>query len=200
MKKWSGYTKSTVLFTSNHWQTSRTAIIYLGYLRKIYSTKRCIGLVWDKASSHISQEVRDWLEETNKTQLPRIVVDFVDAGLTSIYQPPDVSINKPLKQHVRKRYEKLVAMLAFSPGSKITVSRKQLVDIVEESYRDINRENFKNPYIRDSFELCGLNPWTDDVSKFREHLASLSENSIYKALLSKQTDASIDKVASVSIF
>ena len=34
-----------------------------------------------------------------------------------------------------------------------------------------------------SFEMSGVNPWSNDSKKFEEHLASLSENKIHKAFL-----------------
>ena len=51
----------------------------------------------------------DYITQSNKTEIPKIVVDFVDDGLTSVYQPPDVVINKPLKKAIRSEYEGLMA-------------------------------------------------------------------------------------------
>lgn len=142
----------------------------------------------------MSEEVVNWIEETDKKELPRIVIDYIDAGLTSIYQPPDVCINKPFKQHVCQQYEELVSRRGFTPGAKITVSWEQLVHIVENSYNKINQENFHKPCIRNAFDIYDLNPWSADILKFQEHLESLSGNSIYRALLTKQTDCEVDKL------
>ena len=131
-----------MLFTENHWQTSSTVIIYLESLRKLYPSKKVIGLIWDKASSHYLDEVLDYITQSNKTEIPKIVVDFVDAGLTSVYQPPDVVINKPLKKAIRSEYEGLMAerfkYKAFVPGNTVPVSREELVGIVEGDYYSIN--------------------------------------------------------------
>jgi hypothetical protein len=43
-------------------------------------------------------------------------------------------------------------------------------------------------HICQAFDLCGLNPYVQDESKFSEHLDSLSLTSAYNALIDKQTD------------
>ena len=37
------------------------------------------------------------------------MIDSVDSGLTEIYQSPDVVINNPLKDQIRKKYQTLMA-------------------------------------------------------------------------------------------
>jgi len=162
MKKWSSYKNSLVLFTKNHWQTSFTVVTYLEYLRKrLYPSKKCIGLIWDKASSHCSDMVLKYIEESNKdTEIPKLVVETVDAGLTSIYQPPDVVVNKPLKVQIRRKYEDLISKRGkFVPGKRQEISKEELVQIVEESYHEINSRNRTDQYIKNAFEMFGLNPW-----------------------------------------
>jgi OTU-like cysteine protease/DDE superfamily endonuclease len=199
MREWSKYKGATVLFTEKHWQTSATVIIYLESLRKMYhhAGKKVIGLIWDKASSHNSEEVVTYLNESNQRCTPKIVVEFVDAGMTVVYQPPDVVINKPLKAAVRLQYEALMAARGraqnFIPGGNVSVSREELVKIVECAYKSINEHNrlAGKDYIRRSFEMCGLDPWVNDDHVFQQHLDRLSENGIYKSLLEKNFDRSI---------
>jgi hypothetical protein len=196
MREWSTYTSSTVLFTENHWQSSATILIYLEKLRQVYAGVKAIGLVWDKASCHCSEEVLAYLNESNKTFSPRMIVEFIDAGLTSVHQPPDVVVNKPLKVEIRSQYEDMIASRArnirFIPGELVMVSRKELVSIVEHAYKTIKNQNKSGKtFIRDSFELCGLNPWVQSTEKFQQHLDRLSENGNYKSLLEKNFDRSI---------
>ena len=98
MKKWQKYSKSTVLFTSNHWMTSETNILFLKYLQGLFPLQK-IGLIYDNAPSHVSSEVKDWIQAYNKSALDKqqIIVEFVDPCLTSVYQPADVVMNAPLK-------------------------------------------------------------------------------------------------------
>ena len=58
----------------------------------------------------MSAEVKDWITSHNK-KAPgneKLVVEFVDPCLTSIYQPPDVVMNVQLKRLVRQEYNDYV--------------------------------------------------------------------------------------------
>ena len=109
MKKWQHYSRSSVLFTSNHWMTSETNILYLQYLIGLFKGRK-IGLIYDNAPSHVSAEVKDWITSHNKKAFgnEKLVVEFVDPCLTSIYQPPDVVMNAQLKRLVRQEYNDYV--------------------------------------------------------------------------------------------
>jgi hypothetical protein len=39
---------------------------------------------------HTSDKVLEWIAETNKSEKPQIIYQLIEAGMTSIYQPPDV--------------------------------------------------------------------------------------------------------------
>ena len=201
MKKWQTYSKSSVLFTSNHWMTAETNILYLQYLIGLF-TGRKIGLIYDNAPSHVSAEVMDWITSYNSKAPPneQLVVEFVDPCLTSIYQPPDVVMNAPLKRLVRQQYHDHVHRILqdeshsseFKPGDKVTISRETLIDFVEKAYEDINNENIKKRWIAESFNKCGLNPWGDD-SCFLKHLDQVNESGMYKALTEAHTAEVLEK-------
>ena len=108
MKKWQKYSNSTVLFTSYHWMTVETNILYFKYLKGLFLGRK-IGLVYDHAPSHVSAEVKAWIQSHNENALEneKIVVEFVDQCLTSIYQPPDVVMNRPLKRFIRSQYKSI---------------------------------------------------------------------------------------------
>lgn len=203
MKEWSENPTWTVLFTKTHWQTPSTVIIYLEYLRKLYPSKRVIGLIWDKASSHYSEEVIDYIAQSNQTATPKIVVDFVDAGLTSVHQPPDVVIKKPLKKAICSQYEQLMANRfeeeKYKPRKAVAVSCEEIVEIVEDAYHSINMvNNTDDKFIRNSFDMCGLNPWSNDMHAYHKHLGSLSENGIYKSLLETNFNHDISGKSNIS--
>ena len=98
------YSNSTVMFISNHWMTSKTNILYIQFLQGLFPTQK-IGLIYDNAPSHVSSEVKDWIEAYNKSapEKQQIIVEFVDPCLTSVYQPADVVMNAPLKLIIRSR-------------------------------------------------------------------------------------------------
>jgi hypothetical protein len=188
MKKWSSYAKSTVLFTQNHWMTAETNILYLQYLIKIYPKKR-IGLIYDHAPSHVCQVVDTWVSEYNRTaeKYEQVIIEFIDPCLTSIFQPPDVVMNAPLKKKIRREYQQHVRKIAISdeglnPGDVVNVTRTDLVKFVENAFDEINLENRKSRAIAKSFLQCGLDPYCENTLHFTKHLDSLGEEGLYKAL------------------
>ena len=198
MKKWQSFSKALVVFTEKHWMTSEVFILYLQYLRHLCPGHDKIGLIIDKASMHTSKDVIHWIQETNLTEKPVIIFDFVEAGMTSIYQPPDVVINKPLKDTMKKIYGKFRNEIApsFAPGETIQVSREKLTDLILETYAQINEENMQNMYIRRAFDLCGLNPYADKECiqrTFVAHLDSLSMTSAYQALIDHHKALHLDE-------
>jgi hypothetical protein len=69
--------------------------------------------IYDYAPSHVCNEVQDWIKQENET-LPdseKYIVEMVDPCLTSVYQPPDVAINKPLKPKIRALYQQHLSMV-----------------------------------------------------------------------------------------
>jgi len=122
MKKWSKYFKSFVLFTKNHWMTSETTALYLRWFMMIYSGKK-INLIIDYAPAHNSEEVRTWTKTLNEasTDGTSIVIEWIDPSLTSVYQPGDITVNKPLKSKIRAHYYSYLTDCAssFKPGARL---------------------------------------------------------------------------------
>jgi DDE superfamily endonuclease len=103
MKKWSMFEQAIVVFTEKHWMITSVMIIYLKSLRLLCPTKEKTGVIVDKASMHTSDKVLEWIAETNKNEKPQIIFQLLEAGMTAIYQPHDVVINKPLKDASSKQ-------------------------------------------------------------------------------------------------
>lgn len=199
MKQWQSYKDSIVLFTSNHWMTAETNVLYLRYIADLYKGRRMrVGLVYDHAPTHVCDEVEQALKDinANRPEEEELVVEFIDPCLTSIYQPPDVAVNGPLKKMIREEYHNHVAKLFstskqsanLKAGDKIPVSRENLVGFIQNAYDKINSVNRKNRWIADSFKTCGLDPWSDTTKQeFEAHLEKLSESRVYQALIDQHT-------------
>ena len=84
-----------------------------------------------------------------------------------------------LKNKIREQYEKVIYSAGFDGKSKISVSREQLVSIIEDAYAQINQENLHKPYIRQSFDICGLNAWSTDTSMFDMHYLKIAFIELY---------------------
>ena len=61
IEEYKDMTKAIVLFTDTHWMTSATNILYFKYLSNFYWGKK-VGLVYDKAPSHCSKAVNDYVK------------------------------------------------------------------------------------------------------------------------------------------
>ena len=199
MKQWQSYKDSIVLFTSNHWMTAETNVLYLRYIEDLYKGRGMrVGLVYDHAPTHVCDEVEQALKDINENrpEEEELVVEFIDPCLTSIYQPPDVAVNGPLKKMIREEYHNHVAELFstskqsanLKAGDKIPVSRENLVGFIQNAYDKINSVNIKNRWIADSFKTCGLDPWSENTKRvFEAHLEKLSESRVYQALIDQHT-------------
>jgi hypothetical protein len=65
-----------------------------------------VGLVYDHAPTHVCNKVKQALKDINgsRPEQEELVVEFIDPCLTSIYQPPDIVVNGPLKKMIREEY------------------------------------------------------------------------------------------------
>lgn len=190
MKHCSSYTKSFVVFTETHWMTKHVMLLYFEYLMKYYPGQK-IGLIIDSAQQHVSAELRCWLQVLNERNQhgSTIYLAFIERGLTAIYQPGDVTINKPLKQEKRRRYYDFVSQQynKVIAERKVEVSRENLVEFNEGAFKEINLQQFKKRTIANAFDICGLNPYSDDLTAFHEHLDNIEESKCYAAMIEKRT-------------
>lgn len=190
MKHWADFDRAKVIFNESHWMTSNAAIIYISFLLNMFKGKK-IGLIWDKHTSHYSNEVLEFIKKCNEeatSSTSKIVLEMVDEGLTPIIQVPDVAVNKIFKAGVKKRYHQYRSTLPVTIGKKITVSREQLVDFVLDTIDEINQDNNDYPHITNAFKRCGLNPWSKSSSlqAFQQHLMQLERNAILQAMINNQ--------------
>jgi hypothetical protein len=189
MKHWADFDRAKVIFNESHWMTSNAAIIYIAHLLNIFNGKR-IGLIWDKHTSHYSEDVLNFIKKCNEDESSKttIILELVDEGLTPIIQVPDVAVNKVFKSGVKHRYHQYRSTLPLTVGKKVTVSREMLVDFVLETINDINNKNNETPFIAESFRRCGLNPWSKgkSLTAFQEHLDGLETNDVLRAMLTNQ--------------
>jgi hypothetical protein len=209
MKKWQMHKGSLVTFTKTHWMTEETAILYLQYATKLFPGK-IIGLVWDHAPAHVAKSVEEWIDNFNSLMeaegnRTRLVVEFVDNCLTSIYQPCDVVIIAILKKIIRRKYHEMLFQMvedgSIAPGDTLKVTRETLTSWLEEAVEEINgKQADEGYYITKAFPKCGLDFRVEDYDKeypaeFKKHLDSLSANCLYKSLTEAHEAAKLDEKA-----
>jgi hypothetical protein len=189
MREWQHYTKSTLLFNKTHWMTQYAFVIYLNWLKKMFPSRRIL-LVVDRSTTHFGKLISEWLEKNHSSTSPgKIFLEYIQEGMTSIQQVCDISINKPLKEQIKKayttfRFDSLQGKCAKDlSGCVLTVPREDLVSMIKSAFDNINSENKRRRWIAHTFERCGQNPCADDDLVFEEHLASLTENSVYSHMI-----------------
>jgi len=75
----------------------------------------------------------------------------------------------------------------------VQVAREQLAEFIEGAFDHINTQQLRKRTIAESFNICALNPYSDDSSAFHMHLDSLQENKCYAAMIEKRTDFNLNK-------
>ena len=73
-------------------------------------------------------------------------------------------------------------------GSAFKISRDKVIEIITDSFKQINDDNDSDPFIRRAFDYCGLNPYLNNTDAFEKHLTALTQNNICKRLMDKNYD------------
>jgi hypothetical protein len=91
--------------------------------------------------THVCNQVKQELKDINGSCLEQelLVVEFIDPSLTSIYQPPDIVVNGPLKKMIREEYHNhvfelfrnLEETLSLNEGDKYQYLEKILSDLLK---------------------------------------------------------------------
>ena len=174
---WDGPSKIT--FHPKHWMTKEGCCIYLEWLCSCYPGEK-IGLIWDAASSHFSDEVMEKAAELNVT------LGGIPPGCTSLIQICDLIANKPIKQAFKKRYVSWKMRSDPGPGGKYKVERGDVISWLEQSIEDVNTAMSTNSEVSKAFATYGQDFRCEDQSELIAYLGKHEENGVYKSLLQNQ--------------
>ncbi len=175
---WEG--ASCVNFNPTHWINKEMAKRYIDWLCSCFEEEK-IGLIWDSASSHKSEEVLQHAQEKG------IAVGFIPGGLTSIMQVCDLVVNKPLKQRFKQLYTAYKLRNDPGAGKKVKVKRDDVLLWLEQAICEFNEKNHDGRLLEKSFKKYGQDFRVAGFpEEFKAHLQSLSENTIYEALINNQ--------------
>lgn len=114
-----------------------------GGLRKEHSL-----LAWDMFRSHLTSETKNHLNESNTATA------VIPAGLTSLLQPLDVSLNKPFKDRLRHEWNQwmMEGEKTYTTGGNMRApSLDILCDFVIKSWDAVAAETMIK-----SFKKCGI--------------------------------------------
>ena len=114
---------------------SPTNMLHSKYLSNFYKSKT-VGLVYDKAPSHYSKAVNDYMKSGNNNpdNTCTFVIEFIDPCLTSVYQPPDVMYDKSFKALIRTKYNESISTDLINGNlnirNKYKVSSDDLINFI----------------------------------------------------------------------
>ena len=139
---------TVVSYQKKAWVDEHEMMKWITDIWIVYTKKEPSLLFLDSFSAHLTDKVKDTFKRYNTT----IVV--IPGGCTSVLQPLDVSINKPVKSILRQSWERYMLEQSENDTAKIPPPPKQLiVDWVEAANGTLDA----NPTIvKKAFVVTGL--------------------------------------------
>ena len=140
----------------------------------------------DMAPAHRGGEVGDHIKK--RTDEGRLVVEFIDGGLTSILQVCDLTGNKQLKAMIkelyidwRTAYIKAEREKLGNKNARISLKMPitKMTEIVEAATKKFNDGQKESKSIAKTFISAGQDPFSDCEAEFKAHLDSLSKLPVY---------------------
>ena len=174
---WDGPSKVT--FHPKHWMDKPGCCLYLEWLRSCYPGER-LGLIWDAASSHFSDDVKEKAEQSG------ITLAGIPPGCTSLIQVCDLIANKPIKQAFKKKYVSWKISADPGPGGKYKVDRRDILIWLEQAILEVNEKMSAKREVAKAFAKYGQDFRSAISTALAEYLGKHEENGVYKALLQNQ--------------
>lgn len=180
---WDGPSKVT--FHPKHWMDKDGCCTYLEYLASCYPGEK-VGLIWDAASSHFSDQVKEKAADLN------ITLGGIPPGCTSLIQVCDLIANKPIKQAFKTRYVSWKIASDPGPGGKYKVDRKDVISWLEQSIEDVNARMSTRSEVAKAFVTYGQDFRCANQSALAEYLAKHEENGVYQSLIDNQRSLDLE--------
>ena len=141
----------------NGWMDEAGCMEWVRTTFPVHSEERKL-LVWDSFRGHLTENV--------KAELRRRKVDaaVIPGGLTSVLQPLDVSLNKPMKDKVRTRWAEWMVDgdHSYTPaGNQCPPPKELLIKWTREAWADIDTNIVKKSFLKTGIS-CALDGSQDD--------------------------------------
>lgn len=117
-------------YTTSGWVTETIVLKYLDWLSDLYKNEPIV-LVLDVYPAHRTEAVREKAKSRN------IILLFVPAGGTSLYQPLDIKIFGELKSRARKQFNQISNLMHMETRSFSGTSYEKAVKILGKCWDDI---------------------------------------------------------------
>ena len=140
------------------------------------------------APAHRSGCVSEYIEK--RTKESRIVLGFINGGLTYVLQVCDLVSNKEFKAIIKNAYMKwrakfLMAERAKTPKNKfrrikIKIQVDTMTDTAEESTKALNYGEHTSRYIKKDFRFARQDPRVERKNGLVAHIYSLAKLKLYQ--------------------
>jgi transposase-like protein len=126
------------------WMDERVMLSWVKNVLKPYVDQAPDGVVpllfLDSYRCHMMASVMHSIQELG------VEVQHIPGGCTSLCQPVDVGINKPLKTRIRDRWEEWMIADGLSTGTTGPPTRKEVAQWCSESYKDVTAQIVRNSW------------------------------------------------------
>lgn len=123
------------------WMDEKLMLEWIELCVRSYTERRPSILVLDSFRGHITKNVKELLKKHN------VVPAVIPGGCTSLLQPLDVSVNKPIKDYSKQLW---CDYMEANPMAK-TATKQQMVDWVVEAISHIQKN-----IVAKSFKVTGI--------------------------------------------
>ena len=137
----------------NAWIDKDLMLYWIENIWKVFTNGRPSLLILDRCKAHLDDKVKDAFQKCNTTTI------LIPGGCTSVVQQLDVSLNKPIKDHLRSQWtdymiQKSEDIEQETPVEKISPPPKQLIcELLEVAVSKLS----SNPVvIKKSFQVTGI--------------------------------------------
>ncbi len=127
------------------WMDESLMLEWIDICLRSYTGRRPSLLVLDSFRGHITKDVTSLMKKHN------IIPAVIPGGCTSLLQPLDVSINKPMKDAIRQLWSEYMDSMINTEHPNKPVSKQQIVDWVGKGIECIKKET-----VIKSFKVTGL--------------------------------------------
>jgi hypothetical protein len=144
-------------FQENGWMTSELMNHYIEFLSRIRMSenlsKESAMMVYDSFRGHLEESIKTKFHQHN------FHLAIIPAGLTSVCQPLDVSINKPFKDYMRKEWYEWMSQGGAGETAAGNLKRARISNVcgwVKRSWDAVS-----NQIIFNSFKKCAISNMLD---------------------------------------
>ena len=167
-----------------------------------------VGISLDMAPAQRGGRVKEYVDK--RTAEGRLVLEYINGGLTSVLQVCDLIANKDIKAIIKRLYLKYRsefiraerAKYPDEPDRRVAMKLpiEKMMEIIEAAVVEFNTKQRETESIKGTFISAGQHPWKDCSKEFTAHLDNLAKLPLYGGCcknLKKRDKGTVEDVISL---